>query len=125
MLATIPEAVVVVTEAFEGTAVPRWGDLIDDAMALSPRRLIVDLHGCPVMDAAAIEVLRQAHRSMIAVGGQLILRRPRGRVRRILRLAGLDHVFHLEDAAPAWTAVDGADHRRAAESRPIPSARAG
>ncbi len=97
----IPEAVVVVTEAFEGVTVDRWGRLITQAVELAPSRLIVDLRASPVMDAAAIGVLLRAHRAMTHAGGRLTLRGPASRVRRILRLARLDQVFDVEDTEPA------------------------
>ncbi|MEU4242648.1 STAS domain-containing protein [Actinoplanes sp. NPDC026619] len=93
----IPEAVVVVTEALDGTAVPRWERLISEAMALRPRRLVVDLRHSPQADAAGIGVLLRAHRAMISAGGQLVLRAPADRVRRVLRLARLDGVFEIEE----------------------------
>lgn len=98
---TIPEAVVVVTEPFEGVTVDRWGRLITQAVELAPRRLIVDLRASPVVDAAAIAVLLRAHRALVHAGGRLTLRGPASRVRRILRLARLDQVFDVEDAEPA------------------------
>jgi len=101
MQETIPEAIVVVTEALEGVAVDRWGRLIAETVALVPRRLIVDLHASPVVDAAAIAILLHAHRTMMHTGGRLTLRGPASRVQRILRLARLDHVFDVEDAGPA------------------------
>jgi anti-anti-sigma factor len=97
----IPEAVVIVTEALEGTAVERWARLIGDAAALRPATLIVDLRSCPLVDAAAIGVLLAVHRRMVAAGGRLVLRDPVGRVRRTLRLARLDQVFEVVAGVPA------------------------
>jgi anti-anti-sigma factor len=96
----IPEAVVVVTEAFEGIAVERWSRLITDAVELRPRRLIVELRDSPNVDAAAIEVLLRAHREMVRGGGRLVLRAPSQRVRRVLQLAGLEHLFEVLDDGP-------------------------
>ena len=101
MSETIPEATVVVTEAFEGITVDRWGRLIAETVALGPRRLIVDLRASPVLDAAAIAILLRAHRTMTHAGGRLTLRGPSSRVRRILSLARLDQVFDIESADPA------------------------
>ncbi|MET8147870.1 STAS domain-containing protein [Actinoplanes sp. NPDC049668] len=101
----IPEAVVVVTEAFEGVNVDRWARLIAETAALTPRRLIVDLHASPVVDAAAIAILLHAHRALMHAGGRLTLRGPASRVQRILQLARLDQVFDVEDAEPV-EAVD-------------------
>lgn len=101
----IAETVVVVTEAFEYDAVDRWGDLIAEAVALEPGRLVVDLSASPLVDAAAIAVLLQAHRAMVHLGGRLVLRRPVERVLRILRLARLDQVFEIEPGEAAAASV--------------------
>jgi len=95
----VPEAVVVVAGAFEGVAADRWERLIGEAMALHPRRLVVDLRDSPLVDAAAIAILLHAHRAMIHAGGRLTLRGPVDRVLRILQLARVDQVFGIEDAA--------------------------
>ena len=92
----VPEAVVVITGPFEGVAVEQWERLIADALELKPQRLVVDLAHAPVVDAAAIVVLLEAHRAMIHSGGRLTLRRPVGRVRRILGLARVERVFDIE-----------------------------
>jgi anti-anti-sigma factor len=97
----IPETVVIVTEALTGDSVERWGRLIADAVALHPRLLIIDLRACPLVDAAAIAVLLWAHRTAVADGGRLVLRTPRDRVRRTLRLARLDQVFEVDTGVPA------------------------
>jgi len=93
----IPEAVVVVNEAFEGPDVERWGRLIAGAVAMRPRRLVVDLRRSPRVDAAGIAVLLRTHREMVHAGGELILRGPAERVLRILRLSRLDQVFAIEN----------------------------
>ena len=100
----IPEAVVVVTEPFDGTAVNRWERIITEAVALRPHRLIVDLRDSPLIDAAAIAVLLGAHRQMISDGGRLLLCGPSARVRRILRLARLEQVFDIVDRRPVSAA---------------------
>lgn len=97
----IPETEVAVTGAFDGAAVERWGAVIADAVAERPRRLVVDLTHTPSLDAAAIVVLLAAHRAMVQSGGRLVLRGPVARVRRILRLARVDQVFDVAEAAPA------------------------
>ncbi|GIF01251.1 STAS domain-containing protein [Paractinoplanes rishiriensis] len=88
-------AVVVVTESFDGVAVYRWERVISDAVAQRPQRLTVDLRDSPLIDATAIGVLLCAHRQMISDGGRMELCGPSARVRRILRLARLDHVFEI------------------------------
>jgi len=93
------ETTVVVTGALAGPAVARWSRLIRDAAAVQPRRLVVDLTGCSQIDAEAIVVLLQVHRAMIRADGQLTLRRPVPRVRRMLSLARVDHVLDVDESA--------------------------
>lgn len=95
------ETVVVVTEPFEGAAVPRWAALLAEAAALRPRHLVVDLRDSTQVDAAAIAVLLRAHREMVHAGGRLTLRSPAARVRHMLRLARVDQVFDIQDGEPA------------------------
>jgi anti-anti-sigma factor len=94
----IPETVVIVTEALEGAAADRWARLIADTVAVRPATLIIDLRACPLLDAGAIATLLWAHRTMLAGNGRLVLRAPRDRVRRTLRLARLDQVFEVDAA---------------------------
>lgn len=95
----MPEIVVVVTGAFDGAAVARWGRLITEAVDARPGRLIVDLTDSPTIDAAAIVQLLQVHRQMVTADGQLVLRGPVARVRRMLSLARIDHVLEIEASA--------------------------
>ncbi|WP_344223904.1 STAS domain-containing protein [Paractinoplanes ferrugineus] len=107
----IPEAVVIVTEPFDGFAVDRWRRIINEAVELAPRRLTVDLRASPLVDAAAIALLLSAHRRMISQGGRLVLAAPTTRVRRILQLARLEHVFEVVESAGA----EGVDQPRHAD----------
>jgi anti-anti-sigma factor len=100
-MAEITEAVVTVTDAFEGAAVDRLARRIAEAAQAQPGRLVVDLRRCPLVDAAGLAVLLQAHRAMVRAGGRLTLRAPAERVRRLLTLARLDNVFEIEDGVPA------------------------
>jgi anti-anti-sigma factor len=101
----IPEAKVIVTEPFDGIAVERWRRIIIEAVELSPQRLIVDLRHSPLVDAAAIAVLLSAHRKMISQDGRLVLSDPTDRVRRILRLARLEHVFEIVERSPGGARI--------------------
>ena len=105
---TIPETTVVVTEALEGSAVERWGDLIAAAAALKPRLLVVDLCGSPTIDASAIVMLLQTHRTMVCADGRMVLRGPARRVRRMLGLARVDRVLEIEGSVLPASAVPAA-----------------
>ena len=94
-----PEIVIVVTEALDGPAVPRWGSLLAEAVEVNPLQVVVDLTHCPSLDAAAVVHLLQAHRTLMRADGRLLLRRPPDKVRRILKLARVDHVLTVEQLA--------------------------
>jgi anti-anti-sigma factor len=98
---SVPEAVVLVIGPFAGVEVARWRALIDEAVAISPHRLVVDLTMTPCLDAAAIAVLLAAHRAMVHAGGLLTLRGPIAAVQRVLRLAGVEQVFDVADTGRA------------------------
>jgi len=82
----VPVVKVVVTETLDATTVPRLRDLLDEALALRPERLVVDVAGYPHIDPAAIAVLREAHRQATRTGGQLAVREPAGRTHQSPRL---------------------------------------
>ncbi|MEU8230469.1 STAS domain-containing protein [Actinoplanes sp. NPDC048967] len=102
---TIPETTVVVTEALEGTAVQLWGDTIAAAVGLEPALLVIDLHDSPSIDASAVVMLLQTHRSMVCADGRLLVRGAAPRVRRMLGLARVDRVLDIEDRAAGEPAV--------------------
>jgi anti-anti-sigma factor len=66
-----------------------------EAIALTPERLIIDLEGCPSIDAAGILLLLDAHRRAIRNGGTVALRSPSARLMRNLRLARVDRVLQV------------------------------
>lgn len=72
---------------------------LDDAMSLEPQRLVVDLSQCDYMDAQAIRVLLDGHRTMWLQGGRLLLRGVNPAALRLLSIAGVQDVFTFEDQA--------------------------
>ena len=66
---------------------------LQDALAERPDRLVVDLSDCPFVDAAALAVLVEAHRTASRYGGLLVLLGCQPRVVRALSLTGLRRVF--------------------------------
>ena len=94
------EIVVMATGPLHGGTVDRLARDLAEAVADRPARLVVDLTACTRIDAAAVEALLRAHSQMLRNQGTLALRRPQHRVRRTLRLARVDHVLEVEDAAP-------------------------
>ena len=94
----LPRVEIIVTESFDTDSVARMGDLLNDALALNPAELVVDLGDCPLVDAAAIGLLVEVHRRVRRNGGELTLRSPSVRLRRNLRLARVDQVLRITPA---------------------------
>jgi anti-anti-sigma factor len=87
---------VVVTQELDAASVPRFAALLDEAAALQPSELVIDLARCPFIDAAAIGMLLDLHRRLFAAGCRLTLRSPGPRIRRTLRLARVENVLHVQ-----------------------------
>ena len=62
-----------------------------------PGRLVVDLSQTPTVDADGIDLLLDLHRRSVAAGGELVLRAPNSRVRRLLELARVSGVLTIEE----------------------------
>ena len=90
-----PLVEIVVTEELTAPAAARLHTLLSDALALRPVELVVDLSACPWADALAVDILLNAHRRAYQLGSHLVLRAPSERLRRVLTLARLDHVFDI------------------------------
>jgi anti-anti-sigma factor len=71
---------------------------LERVLSLRPKQVVIELTGCPFIDATAISFLMDAHRQLWLAGGLLSLRSPSDRIRRILRAARVDTVF---DVTPA------------------------
>lgn len=77
------------------TTVARVRESLDDALAARPEQLVVDLSGCPFVDASALTMLLEVHRQACRSGRTLTLRGCSPRVLRLLSLTGLRRVFDL------------------------------
>ena len=97
---------VVVTEELDVQAAPSLRALLDNALALRPEQLVVDLTDCPFVDAATVSVFLDVHRQAWRAGGRLVLRSPSARLRRILHLARVDHVLYMTPAPPPPAPAD-------------------
>jgi anti-anti-sigma factor len=110
----VPLIEVIITEELDSHTAPRLEARLHEALDLRPVQLIVDLAECPMVDAAAIGVLLDAHRKTRLSGCLLTLRGPSPKLRRNLRLARVDGVIDVipklarSQPAPAGSAP-GAD----------------
>lgn len=112
----VPCVEVVVTGELDAWSAPRINDVLEQAMSLSPQQVIIDLAGCPSIDAAGIILLLDAHRRAMRSGGTVALRSPSARLCRNLRLAHVDRVLHVIDpeaAAPGGAPSAGGTGARA------------
>ena len=63
-----------------------------------PRRLVLDLSRIEFMDSAGLGLLMGRYRLMRELGGVMALSSPNPRVMKILRLAGMERFFDIEQA---------------------------
>ena len=87
------ERTLVVHGELDARSLPRFCAELHEALAARPDRLVVDLRDCPFLEAAALSVLLEAHRTTAARGGELVLSGCTPRVLRVLSLTGLCRVF--------------------------------
>jgi anti-anti-sigma factor len=94
-----PRVVVVELQGdLDALRVPRVRALLEDAVALRPQQLLVDLTDCSFLDAGGLTMLLEVHRRLARVGAVLTLRGCSPRVMRLLSLTGLQRVFDREPA---------------------------
>ncbi|WP_162907144.1 STAS domain-containing protein [Allorhizocola rhizosphaerae] len=91
----IPTIEVVVHGDLDALSAPAVNDTLQEAIALAPQQLIIDLAQCPSIDAAGILLLLDVHRRAMRNGGAVALRSPSERLRRNLRLAKVDRVLQV------------------------------
>ncbi len=100
MTARIPTVEVVISGDLDVWSAPSVSNTLDEAILLAPQQLIIDLAGCPSIDAAGILMLLDAHRRAIRNGGTVALRSPSARLQRNLRLARVDRVLAVLSPGP-------------------------
>lgn len=83
---------------------PRLRDYLDEAVALAPVRLVVDLSTCPSLHEDAIRALVRAQEQLGTTGGVVDLRATTQDVRQQLRVHGVDDRF-THSPAKATAAV--------------------
>lgn len=91
-----PTIEVVISGELDAAAVPHVRPLVDPALARRPGVLVVDLAGCHLIDAAGIALLLDVHRRAWMADGRLALRSATPQVQRILEIARVAHILHVE-----------------------------
>jgi anti-sigma B factor antagonist len=82
-------------------AAPPLRDSLMAAIDISQGPVTVDLAEVTFMDSTGLSVLISAHKRLDSEGRQLRLRSPSAEITRVVKLSGLDDIFHVEDGPPA------------------------
>jgi anti-anti-sigma factor len=92
----LPVIELLVVDSLDISTLMQFSEQLDDAITLRPERVVVDLSRCDYIDAQAIRVLMDTHRSLWLQGGRLTLRGVGASTMRLLALAGVRDVFTFE-----------------------------
>lgn len=124
-ICSVPLVEVSVDGHLDLAAVPQIRRILDDALTLRPVHLVLDLAGCPVIDAAGIGLLLDVHRELWKAGSRLTLHAPTARLRRLLGIAHMDRVFHIlpdaETETPFRAAGANVEDRSNLPAPPVPA----
>lgn len=71
--------------------------LDEELDAVLPARLVVDLSGVTFMDSSGIAVLLRAYRRLGELGGAMSVTQAPAQAARVLRAAGLERLFPIEN----------------------------
>jgi anti-anti-sigma factor len=100
---SVPVVEIYLTDRLDLSRLAPVRSALDTAVRLHPDWLVVDMAGCTGIDAEGVALLVDVHRQLLRVGARLTLRAPSPRLRRILRIARVEHVLHVvpEEASGA------------------------
>ncbi|MDP9094268.1 MAG: STAS domain-containing protein [Actinomycetota bacterium] len=70
--------------------------------------LVIDLDGVPFMDSAGLGALVRVRNAARAESRGVVLRGPRPRVLKVIKITGVDRLFTIEPAEQQDGAIDGA-----------------
>ena len=73
----------------------RLDTVLTQALAAGPR-MVLDLRDITFMDSTGINALVAAIHQLGPTPGRIVLRDPADPVRRVLAVAGIDHLFHIQ-----------------------------
>jgi anti-anti-sigma factor len=105
---TVPLLEIRVTTPLSAATAGDLDGLLEDAVALRPAHLVIDLTDCEYLDATGIGLLLDVHRRVWQDGGRLSLRGMSPRLHRILEIARVDRVLQTATAPAGYRSK----HRR-------------
>ncbi|RFU40988.1 anti-sigma factor antagonist [Actinomadura logoneensis] len=98
-------AVVTATGELDLYTAPRLQAALAGLLRDQADRITVDMSGVEFCDSTGMNVLLSAMKRLKEQGGSLELAAPRPAVKRILQVTGLDTVFTVVDAVPAFDSL--------------------
>jgi anti-anti-sigma factor len=111
---TMPLLEIRVTTPLSAATAGDLDGLLEDAVALRPGHLVIDLTDCEYLDATGIDLLLDVHRRVWQDGGRLSLRGMSPRLHRILEIARVDRVLQTASVPSGHQP----DHHRSAAGAP-------
>jgi anti-sigma B factor antagonist len=112
------EALVVVVGELTRSVLPQWRTAIERVLETRPSRLVVDLSQARTIDTDGIIVLLNAHRRLVNAGGQLVVRSPGERIRRLFGLARVGGVLTIEAGPQGASTADPVGDSQVAAAAP-------
>jgi anti-sigma B factor antagonist len=104
--------VVAVSGELDIVSGPRLRDALDEVMAGSPGRLVIDLTDVSFLDSSGLGVLVAARKKVRAWSGDVVLVRPVPIVARVLEVTGLSAAFPAYESVPLAVAAPAAQPAR-------------
>jgi anti-sigma B factor antagonist len=77
---------------------PSLRDVLRDAMATGPTKMVIDMTDVSFIDSSGLSVIIGAHKRAEDTGIELVLQGPTARVLRLLELTGLNRVLNVVTA---------------------------
>jgi anti-anti-sigma factor len=109
---------VVVVGELTRSVLPQWRTAIERVLETRPSRLVVDLSQARTIDTDGIIVLLNAHRRLVNAGGQLVVRSPGERIRRLFGLARVGGVLTIEAGPQGASTADPVGDSQVAAAAP-------
>jgi anti-anti-sigma factor len=75
---------------------PRLWDVLADVISRGRDEIVLDLERVTFIDSSGLSVILRAHKTMEDRGGKVALRSLQPQTRKLLELAGLTDVLHIE-----------------------------
>ncbi len=90
------EVVISVRGELDLQTCPLLWDRLAEAIPLTKKRLVVDLHDASFIDSTGLAVFVRAFKRLRHAGSDLVLRSPNKSARKVLHITGLDRVMTIE-----------------------------